>query len=217
MRDNLPSDISGTVSQVYTETLKKIATNQLLTPEELDSLSSKKAISQAQLFTVVQARNSLIRIYKLTEFLDKFADKFMDQANQWQENYQGTGLPMKTYESIFNTIMNLLNQSHSVVSRLLDDNRLSSVIIDNSINVYSQDPKQVNINNSTLSILDSTASRDRVRAVLSKVIIDVSKVDGVPKSDYVEGVISKTEESSEDWEDLSNVDITTGEVITPNE
>lgn len=197
----------ATVSQAYAATLKKIATNQMLSPEEVDELSDKKVISQAQLFTVVQARNSLIRIYKLTEFLDKFSDKFMDSALSWQSSLTaGKGLPSKTYESIFSTILSLLNYSHSVLSQLLNDNRLSSVIVDNSINIYTKDNAEVSVNNNYLNVLDSTSSRDRVRALISKVVSDINKVDGVPVSDeYVlPAPKSEDDEDDEDEEDPNN-------------
>lgn len=168
-----PENAGKSTAQAYSDTLRKIATNQVLSTEETEgSLSSKKMLSRVQLFMVAQANNSLLRVYKLTEFLDKFSDNFMKQALDWSEN--GVLNP-KSYESVMSTILNLLNYSHGILSTLLNEDRLGSVVIDNSINIYNKDSSEISISEQSMNVLSSDASRERVRSIISKVIMDSNK------------------------------------------
>lgn len=129
--------------------------------QELNQLDTTK--EQIKLFLLAEARNNLIRIVKMTNFLNSVEDKFQEKVTKSMEN---DAIPMEYYSEIISTIMISLQRSSEIVSKVLKDDTLTNLIlIDNSTAINSN-----NGSNSVSSILASTDSRDRVSKAVQKVL-----------------------------------------------
>ena len=122
---------------------KDVATNSALLMKKLAEdapldgidLDGDKLVNKAKLFIIAQACNELNRVIKLTNFLDTLEEKFID-AVTFKIEESPHNLQLLTYA--METITESLNRSNQLITQILKDEKLSSVII-NTTNIITPD------------------------------------------------------------------------------
>ena len=119
----------------------------------LDGLGvdSEKLVNDAKLFLVAQARNELNRVIKLTNFLDTLEAKFMDTVTAKLDESPHN---LQLITGAMEVITASLEHSNQLITQILKDEKLSSVII-NTTNIITPD-------GTSATIIDMD-SRDAVR------------------------------------------------------
>lgn len=170
--------------------MKKLAEDAPLDGINIDS---DKLISKAKLFIVAQACNELNRVIKMTNFLDTLEEKFMDTVNsKLEENPQN--LQLITYA--METITESLNRSNNLITQILKDEKLASVII-NTTNIITPDGSSA-----TVMSMDS---RDTVRNWASAALAQLKGLDNNSSTDIIidESVNDESEQEGEQNNDES--------------
>lgn len=170
--------------------MKKLAEDAPLDGINVDS---DKLISKAKLFIVAQACNELNRVIKMTNFLDTLEEKFMDTVNsKLEENPQN--LQLITYA--METITESLNRSNNLITQILKDEKLASVII-NTTNIITPDGSSA-----TVMSMDS---RDTVRNWASAALAQLKGLDNNNSTDVIidESVNDESEQEGEQNNDES--------------
>lgn len=139
-----PSNVASNSSLL----MKKLAEDAPLDGMEVDG---DKLINKAKLFLVAQACSELNRVIKMTNFLDTLEEKFIDTVSSKLEE-SPHNLQLITYA--METITESLNRSNNLITQILKDEKLSSVII-NTTNIITPDGSSA-----TVMSMDS---RDTVR------------------------------------------------------
>ena len=127
-------------------------------------INSDLLLDKTKLFLVMQARNSLNRIIKLTTFLEKLEDKFITAVSTRldtdPDNVTMIAMSMET-------ISKLLQDANNTVSQIVKDEKLQQVII-NTTNIITPD-------GNSATVIDAS-SRDEVRNVAASLLAQLSKV-----------------------------------------
>ena len=163
--------------------MKKLAEDAPLDGMDVDG---DKLVNKAKIFLVAQACNELNRVIKLTNFLDTLEEKFIDAVSEKIEE-SPHNLQLLTYA--METITESLNRSNQLITQILKDEKLSSVII-NTTNIITPDGSSA-----TVMSMDS---RDTVRNWASSVLAQLRAV---------ETASSETEEENES-NDIIDVNVT---------
>lgn len=146
----------------------KIASNEQ-SLEDIRNLTSSKITDQLKVFLVSQARNELMRVVKLTRFLDKLEDQYINKAEQAMIADE---LTLKQYASVIETITSLLSRSNEIVYKVLKDDSLMTIL---NTTIYTSDNStQVS---SVVASLGDAQSRERVRSVIQNIIYATSNYD----------------------------------------
>lgn len=153
-----PEDVMSNSSLL----MKKLAEDAPLDGVDIDG---DKLINKAKLFLVAQACNELHRVIKLTNFLDTLEEKFIDAVSEKVEE-SPHNLQLLTYA--METITESLNRSNQLITQILKDEKLSSVII-NTTNIITPDGSSA-----TVMSMDS---RDTVRNWASSMLAQLRNVD----------------------------------------
>ena len=142
--------------------MKKIAENSSL---DGMNVNGEKLINKAKLFLIAQACNELNRVIKMTEFLDKLENKFIDTINdRLDENPNNLTLITGAMEVVTNS----LNKSNALITQILKDDKLSSIIINNT-NIITPDGDSKNL-------IDAN-SRDAIRNYASAFLAQLQHLD----------------------------------------
>lgn len=168
--------------------MKKLAEDAPLDGFNVDS---DKLINRAKLFFVAQACNELNRVIKMTNFLDTLEAKFIDTVNSKLEE-SPQNLQLITYA--METITESLNRSNNLITQILKDEKLASVII-NTTNIITPDGSSA-----TVMSMDS---RDTVRNWASAALAQL-KGFGSGTSDDVIVDGSMNEESEQEGDHNSD-------------
>lgn len=142
--------------------MKKLAEDAPLDGMDVDG---DKLVNKAKIFLVAQACNELNRVIKLTNFLDTLEEKFIDAVSEKIEE-SPHNLQLLTYA--METITESLNRSNQLITQILKDEKLSSVII-NTTNIITPDGSSA-----TVMSMDS---RDTVRNWASSVLAQLRAVE----------------------------------------
>ena len=171
--------------------MRLLSQNQIHS-EELSALNGKDTENQAKLFLIAQARNELQRIVKMTEYLDRLEDKFMNVVNKKMVE-QPTNL------NLIMTAMDItqqsLKRSNELINQILKDNTLQTLVL-NTVNIIP------GVENSTAIDMDS---RESIRSVAANLIsqlkskeaeiVEVDVVDtSIPIDDNVESEVTSDEQ-----------------------
>lgn len=156
--------------------MQKIAQDDQ-TLDDIKALTSSKVTDQLKVFLVAQARNSLAEVVKLTKFLDKLETKFMSKATELMDN---DDLTLKQYGDVISVITGLLARSNEIISKVLRDDSLMTIL--NTTIYKSNDSVQTT---SVVTNLRDAQSRERVRAVINKILISTEDYQGSLDNDVV--------------------------------
>jgi hypothetical protein len=150
--------------------MRQLANNDIDMPVDIDG---ERLIDRSKLFLVAQARNDLTRIIKLTNFLEKLEDKFIDAVNNALEDDPNSILLIS---SAMDTISRCLADANEHVMQIMKDDKLQQVII-NTTNIITPD------GNST-TIIDAD-SRDSVRNLAASLLAQLSSMSDEEATDAV--------------------------------
>ena len=133
---------------------------------DVQALTSSRVTDQLKVFLIAQARNELIRIIKLTKFLDKLESQFIGKVETEMLN---DSLTLKQYNDIVEITVALLARSNDIISKVLKDDSLTMIM---NTTIY-QDTGTVSSTTTTSSIVASlkdAQSRERVRLAIQKIL-----------------------------------------------
>ena len=141
--------------------MKQLADN---TPDVPIDINGDELLDRTKLFVVAYARNQLNRIIKLTNFLERLEDKFIQAVTERIET-EPESLTM--ISMAMETISKCLEDANSVVFQVLKDDRLQNIII-NTTNIITPD-------GNSATIIDAD-SRDEVRNLAASLLEQLSKL-----------------------------------------
>lgn len=157
--------------------MEKISENRQ-SLEDIKNLTSSKVTDQLKVFLVSQARNELRRVVKLTEFLDRLEDQYIDKVN---ESVSFDDLTLKQYGEVIGLITDLLARSNDIIYKVLRDDSLMTIL---NTTIYTDvGSSQVS---SVVSSLKDAQSRERVRNVIQTILLTTSNYKDSCKDDFVE-------------------------------
>jgi hypothetical protein len=159
--------------------MKKIAEDA---PLDGMDVSGEKLINKTKLFLVAQAANELNRVIKLTNLLDKLENRFIDTVNDRLETNPDN---LALITSAMETITESLNRSNALITQVLKDDKLSSIII-NTTNIITPEGKS--------STLMSVDSRDAIRNAASFFLAQLQHLDAEILEAPIEDVESEEKE-----------------------
>ncbi len=135
--------------------MARIAGNEPLASIDLDG---SEMLDRSKLFLISEARNSLNRIIKLTNFLEKIENTFMNAVNESIEN---DPTDIQLIASSMEIISKLLEKANAFVMQVLKDDKLQQIII-NTTTVITPDGKSA-------TVIDAN-SRDEIRNIAESLI-----------------------------------------------
>jgi len=142
--------------------MKQLANDDM---DTVIDINGEQLIDRTKLFLVVQARNSLKRIIKLTTFMEKLENKFIDtvteQIDDGPANLSMISLAMET-------VSKCLTDANLTVTQVLKDDRLQKIVI-NTTNIITPD-------GGSATVIDPD-SRDEVRNLAASLLAQLSKFD----------------------------------------
>lgn len=141
--------------------MKQLADN---TPDVPMDINGDELIDRTKLFVVAYARNQLNRIIKLTNFLERLEDKFINAVS---ERIESEPESLTMISMAMETISKCLEDANSVVFQVLKDDRLQNIII-NTTNIITPD-------GNSATIIDAD-SRDEVRNLAESLLAQLSKI-----------------------------------------
>lgn len=153
--------VSTATALTNMDMMTKIA-NDKQTLEDIKNLTSSKVTDQLKVFLVSQARNELMRVVKLTQFLDTLESKFMDQVNK---SITDDSLTLKQYTDVITVITQLLARANDTISRVLRDDSLMTIL---NTTIYNSDSAVQST--SVIANLKDPQSRERVRSIINVVL-----------------------------------------------
>lgn len=141
--------------------MKQLSSND--TDIQLD-MNSDMLLDRTKLFLIANARNSLNRIIKLTNFLEKLEDKFITAVSTRLENDADN---ITVIAMSMETVSKLLQDANNTVTQIIKDEKLQQVII-NTTNIITPD-------GNSATVIDAN-SRDEVRNLAASLLAQLSKV-----------------------------------------
>ena len=152
----------ATVSQSGMALMDRLSSDTY-SEDDVKLLTSDKQYDQLKVFLIAQAKNELERVVRLTKLLDNLESSFIDEINTHIANQD---LTLRMYSELMATIVQILDHSNEVVSRVLNDDKLSMIIS----TTISADNKPESREASIISQLKDPQSRERVRTIVEQVI-----------------------------------------------
>lgn len=141
---------------------------QLASDDELCvDMNAEKLLDRTKLFLIARARNNLTRIIKLTDFLERLEDKFMESVNTiLDDNPNQLQLMVMSME----TVSKLLQDANDTVIQVLKDDKLQQIVI-NTTNIITSE-------GSSATVIDPD-SRDSIRNLASSLLAQLSNVQDI--------------------------------------
>lgn len=143
--------------------MEKIA-NDEQTFQDIKLLTSTKVTDQLKVFLVSQARNELSRVIKLTNFLDKIENGYLNKIDKLMKDDE---ISLKQYGEIVETITTLLGRSNSIISNILKDDSLTTIL---NTTIYTNTDTNGGQGVSVVSQLKDPQSREKVRNVINQIL-----------------------------------------------
>jgi hypothetical protein len=141
--------------------LSSMSLMKQLTSNDTDlslEMNGEMLMDRTKLFLIAQARNSLQRIVKLTAFLEKLEDKFIEAVSErLDENSNDVTMIALSME----TISKLVQDANNSVMQIFKDEKLQQIVI-NTTNIITPD-------GNSATVIDAN-SRDEVRNLASSLL-----------------------------------------------
>lgn len=159
------NELSTTNNMTNLDMMTQIARNEQ-SLEDIKNLTSSKVTDQLKVFLISQARNELSRVVKLTKFLDRLENEYMNKVENAMESGSMT---LRQYSDTIGLITDLLSRSNDIIYKVLRDDSLMTIL---NTTIYSTDGStQVS---SVVSSLKDAQSRERVRNVVQNILFATS-------------------------------------------
>lgn len=164
--------------------------------DSIVEINGEQLLDRTKLFMIAHARQQLNRIIKLTKFLEKLEDKFIDAVNNRLDNEPES---ITMISMAMETISKCLESANGEVFQILKDDRLANIVI-NTTNIITPD-------GNSATIIDAD-SRDEVRNLASSLLQQLTNISNqAEKQNSDEAVIDvePTEETNQEEKDDTNV------------
>ena len=164
--------------------------------DSIVEINGEQLLDRTKLFMIAHARQQLNRIIKLTKFLEKLEDKFIDAVNNRLDNEPES---ITMISMAMETISKCLESANGEVFQILKDDRLANIVI-NTTNIITPD-------GNSATIIDAD-SRDEVRNLASSLLQQLTNISNqAEKQNSDEAVIDveTTEETNQEEKDDTNV------------
>lgn len=164
--------------------MQQLASNDLDAPLDVDG---ERLLDRTKLFMIAHARQQLNRIIKLTKFMEKLEDKFIDAVNNRLDNEPES---ITMISMAMETISKCLESANGEVFQILKDERLANIVI-NTTNIITPD-------GNSATIIDPD-SRDEVRNLASSLLQQLTNIQNEVEKNQENGVIdveAKEDDSS---------------------
>lgn len=175
--NNELTNLSESLIDNNEEMMEKIAKNEQ-SFNEIRELTSDKVTDQFKVFLIARARNELGRIVKLTSYLDRIESNYMNKVDEAMTNDE---LTLRQYEGVINTITGLLARSSEIIAKVLNDDKLTTIL---NTTIYTSDKKDPS---SIVSKVSDPRSREKIRNIINQVIVTIDDMSGdINDEDLVE-------------------------------
>ena len=105
------------------------------------NIDGGELLDRSKLFLIAEAKNSLIRIIKLTRFLETLEDKFIEAVT---ESIEQDSSDIQLISASMEIIGKLVDKANEFVMQVLKDDKLQQIII-NTTTVITPDGKSATI------------------------------------------------------------------------
>lgn len=183
---NTPDERDIAVQSLNMDTMRMIARNDQ-SLEDIKMLTSSKVTDQLKVFLVAQARNELMRVIKLTQFLDKLENQFISKVDS---SIEDDDLTLKQYSDIIGVITSLLSRSNDIIANVLKDDSLMTIL---NTTIYSN-TSDGSTTTAVVAQLKDSQSRERVRVVLGQILTATSQYTNVQSTETNDNTIVIDEE-----------------------
>lgn len=136
-------------------------------------INSDTLMDKTKLFLVAQANNELNRVIKMTNFLDKLEDNFVNAVEDRLDETPGN---LTLITQAMEVVSKSLNRSNELITQILKDDKLSSIII-NTTNIITP-------GGDNATIIDAT-TRDTVRNLAKSMLAQLQTVANTTTPDNV--------------------------------
>lgn len=154
--------------------MKQLADNDLSNVVDMDA---DRLIDRTKLFLIANARNNLNRIIKMTVFLEKLENKFIDLMN---EKIDDDAVNLEMVSLAMATISKSIEDANNQVMQILKDDKLQKIVI-NTTNIITPD-------GGSATIIDAD-SRDEVRNLAASLLAQLtnfSQESGIVEAEATE-------------------------------
>lgn len=148
--------------------MKQLASDD---PNSIVDVDANKLLDRTKLFLVARARNNLNRIIKLTDFLERLEDKFIESVNTILDN---DPIQLQLMVMSMETVSKLLQDANETVVQVLKDEKLQQIVI-NTTNIITAE-------GSSATVIDPD-SRDSIRNLASSLLAQLSNVQDLTVDD----------------------------------
>lgn len=142
------------------------------------TIDGDQLVERTKLFMISHARQQLNRIIKMTKFMEKLEDKFIDAVNSRLDNEPEN---ISMISMAMETVTKCLESAESEVFQILKDDRLKNLVI-NTTNIITPD--------GTYATIIDADSRDEVRNLASSLL---EQLQSISKNSDQEVIDVKTE------------------------
>ena len=139
--------------------MKQLANNDLSIPVEMNA---EQLLDRTKLFLIARARNSLNRIIKLTAFMEKLEDKFMNTMDNYIDD---DNCDLDVLTLAMETVSKCISDANDCVMQVMKDDKLQQIVI-NTTNIITPD-------GNSATIIDGD-SRDEVRNLAASLLAQLS-------------------------------------------
>lgn len=130
--------------------------------------------NRTKLFLIYHARSQLNRIIKLTNFLEKMEDKFIESVSDVVDTEPDSMRKIAMLAQTMETLSKCLDDANSIVFQVLKDEKFNNITI-NTTNIITPDGQSA-------TIIDAD-SRDEVRNLASSLYEQLSKIASAQEGD----------------------------------
>ena len=133
------------------------------------NIDGDQLVERTKLFMISHARQQLNRIIKMTKFMEKLEDKFIDAVNSRLDDEPGN---ISMISMAMETVTKCLESAESEVFQILKDDRLKNLVI-NTTNIITPD--------GTYATIIDADSRDEVRNLASSLLKQLQDISNEQK------------------------------------
>ena len=123
---------------------------------------SSDSVNQFKLFLVAQAKNELRRVVKLTNYLDKVEDKFIETSALLMSEYPDN---LSIISDVMKSLTACINRSNELITQVVSDDKLNSYMFTKDIMSTDGD--------SSISL----ESRKKIRSMASRILSQLEDND----------------------------------------
>ena len=153
--------------------------------DSIVEINGEQLLDRTKLFMIAHARQQLNRIIKLTKFLEKLEDKFIDAVNNRLDNEPES---ITMISMAMETISKCLESANGEVFQILKDDRLANIVI-NTTNIITPD-------GNSATIIDAD-SRDEVRNLASSLLQQLTNISNQAEKQNSEEAVIDVEQTEE--------------------